>query len=108
MAMISAIRGAGLTRAVVLVAALIITLTLFTFMSPIKRCTQARRPSIVEMAGPAPVYIPNVLVPRVVSSTLSSDFASAGAASGIYSGYGADSVSDFDISSQCSANNIEA
>uniref|UniRef100_A0A1B0G0A3 CSC1-like protein 2 n=1 Tax=Glossina morsitans morsitans TaxID=37546 RepID=A0A1B0G0A3_GLOMM len=108
MAMISAIRGAGLTRAVVLVAALIITLTLFTFMSPIKRCTQARRPSIVEMAGPAPVYIPNVLVPRAVSSTLSSDFPSAGAASGIYSGYGSDSVSDFDISSQCSANNIEA
>lgn len=114
MAMISAIRGAGLTRAVVLIATLVITLTLFTFMSPIKRCTQARRPSIVEMAGPAPVYIPDVLIARstkssaVMSSTLSSGIASTGTAPGIYGGYGSDSVSDFDISSQCSANSIEA
>lgn len=36
------------------------TLTLFTFMSPIKKCT-TRRPNIHEIDGPAPVYVANVL-----------------------------------------------
>lgn len=36
------------------------TLTLFTFMSPIKKCT-TRRPNIHEIDGPAPVYVAPVL-----------------------------------------------
>lgn len=41
-------------------SALCVTLTLFTFMSPIKKCT-TRRPNIHEIEGPAPVYVANVL-----------------------------------------------
>lgn len=50
-------------RAIVLILSLVITLTLFTFMSPIKKCT-TRRPSIHEATGPPPVYIAKVLQPK--------------------------------------------
>lgn len=128
MAMISAVRGSGMARAIILSITLIITLTLFTFMSPIKRCTQARRPSIVEMAGPTPVYIPEVLKPRAahnstplgpqsyngsgttipVATNSSAAGSGGGGGGGVFGGYGSDSVSDFDISSQCSANIVDA
>lgn len=48
-------------RAIVLVLALFATLTLFTFMSPIKRCT-TKRPSIQEPDASAPVYVAKVLL----------------------------------------------
>ncbi|XP_037952355.1 calcium permeable stress-gated cation channel 1 [Teleopsis dalmanni] len=108
MAMISAVRGNGMARGIFLIVALIVTLTLFTFMSPIKRCTSARRPSIVEMDEPAPVYIAEVLKKRpdirgnVPPRNLN------GVGSNGHAGYGSDSVSDFEISSQCSVNSIEA
>ncbi|XP_065366887.1 CSC1-like protein 1 [Calliphora vicina] len=115
MAMISAIRGSGMARAIILIITLVITLTLFTFMSPIKRCTQARRPSIVEIAGPAPIYIPDVLKPRSAHNATPlgpHSYNGAGttgpAGNGNGGGYGSDSVSDFDISSQCSVNSVEA
>ncbi|XP_005179121.1 calcium permeable stress-gated cation channel 1 [Musca domestica] len=127
MAMISAVRGSGMARAIILSITLIITLTLFTFMSPIKRCTQARRPSIVEIAGPTPVYIPDVLKPRnahnstplgphsyngsgttTVPASSNAGVGIGGAAPGVFGGYGSDSVSDFDASSQCSVNNVDA
>lgn len=44
----------------VVFSALCVTLTLFTFMSPIKKCT-TRRPNIHEIDGPAPLYVANVL-----------------------------------------------
>lgn len=44
----------------ILFSALCVTLTLFTFMSPIKKCT-TRRPNIHEIDGPAPLYVANVL-----------------------------------------------
>lgn len=47
-------------RGYVLILSLVITLVLFTFMSPIKKCT-TKRPSIQEAEGAAPIYIPKVL-----------------------------------------------
>lgn len=148
MAMISAIRGAGMARAMVLTITLVITLTLFTFMSPIKRCANARRPSIVEIAGPAPIYIPDELQQRPAkmiatsypsnsSYTREANRSQFVKAREMYShellpnevsnsnlptrintriddvnlnasGYGSDSVSDFDISSQHSVTSIDA
>lgn len=56
------VRGAGVDgRALVLVLSLVATLTLFTFMSPIKRCT-TKRPSIQEPDADAPVYVAKVLL----------------------------------------------
>lgn len=100
MAMISVVRGFGLARAIILIITLVATMTLFTFMSPIKRCTQVRRPSVVEMAGPAPIYVADVLKAQtIVSSSPLSNNGMNSNGSGVY-GYGTDSVSDFDISSQ--------
>lgn len=48
-------------RPIVLILALVITIVLFTFMSPIKRCT-TKPPVINEIDGPAPIYIADVLV----------------------------------------------
>lgn len=47
-------------RAIVLILSLVVTLALFTFMSPIKKCT-TKRPSIQETEGPAPLYVAKVL-----------------------------------------------
>lgn len=64
MAALASLRTGGLdARAVVLIVALIVTLVLFTFMSPIKRCT-TRPKLIAESLGPAPIYIADVLMNR--------------------------------------------
>lgn len=56
------VRGGGVDgRALVLVLSLVATMTLFTFMSPIKRCT-TKRPSIQEPDAAAPVYVAKVLL----------------------------------------------
>ncbi len=61
LAAIAAVRAGGLDgRGYILILSLVITMVLFTFMSPIKKCT-TKRPSIQEAEGPAPVYIPKVL-----------------------------------------------
>lgn len=116
MGVINFVRGGGMARAIILFIALALTVTLFTFMSPIKRCTQARRPSISEMAGPAPVYIADVLKsPKGVTNNVMASNAHAGNGNvsaaitgGIYGGYGSESISDFDNSSQYSVNSVEA
>lgn len=100
MAMICYFRGDnGMARFLILIITLAITVTLFIFMSPIKRCAATRRPSIVEIAGPAPAYIPDVLKTRT-EPTVKPSVAGFG-------GYGADNVSDYD-SSQYSVNSVEA
>ncbi|XP_039954579.1 calcium permeable stress-gated cation channel 1 [Bactrocera neohumeralis] len=101
MAMISVFRERGNARAIILFMTLVLTLALFALMSPIKRCASVPRPSVVEVAGPAPIYVPDVLRPRatVASGTLNNHAATNG---GGVTGYGSDSVSDFDISSQYS------
>lgn len=64
MAALAWVRAGGLQiRAVVLIFALCLTLFMFTFMSPIKRCT-TKPLSIVETEGPAPVYVADVLINR--------------------------------------------
>lgn len=88
MAILSVIRGQGIARGIVLTFVLCITIVLFTFMSPIKRCTAAKRPSIVEFSGPAPSYIADVFKPQTVPPSTSA-----------VSDYGSESMSDFDISS---------
>jgi len=102
MAMICYFRGdEGMARFLLLIISLAITLTLFTFMSPIKRCAATRRPSIVEIAGPAPIYVPDVLKDNGVrTSSVRPSVAGFG-------GYGSDSVSEYD-SSQYSVNSVEA
>lgn len=58
---LATVRKSGMdTRAYVLIFSLIVTMVLFTFMSPIKKCT-TKRPSIQEAEGQAPVYIAKVL-----------------------------------------------
>ncbi|XP_034476328.1 CSC1-like protein 2 isoform X1 [Drosophila innubila] len=100
MAMICYFRGDdGMARFLILIITLAITVTLFIFMSPIKRCAATRRPSIVEIAGPAPAYIPDVLKTRTEPNVKPSV---AG-----FGNYGADNVSDYD-SSQYSVNSVEA
>ncbi|XP_022223869.2 calcium permeable stress-gated cation channel 1, partial [Drosophila obscura] len=101
MAMICYFRGDdGMARFLLLIISLAITLTLFTFMSPIKRCAATRRPSIVEIAGPAPVYVPDVLKDHGIrTSSVRPSVAGFG-------GYGSDNVSDYD-SSQYSVNSVE-
>ncbi|KAL7735893.1 hypothetical protein ACLKA6_002346 [Drosophila palustris] len=100
MAMICYFRGDdGMARFLILIITLAITVTLFIFMSPIKRCAATRRPSIVEIAGPAPAYIPDVLKTRTETNVKPSV---AG-----FGNYGADNVSDYD-SSQYSVNSVEA
>ncbi|EDW85584.1 uncharacterized protein Dwil_GK23079 [Drosophila willistoni] len=102
MAMICYFRGeGGMARFILLIITLAITLTLFTFMSPIKRCAATRRPSIVEIAGPAPAYVPDVLKDHTIR-TNNARTSAAG-----FNGYGSDSVSDYD-SSQYSVNSVEA
>ncbi|XP_017463708.1 PREDICTED: CSC1-like protein 2 [Rhagoletis zephyria] len=107
MAMISVLRERGNARSIILLITLVLTLTLFTFMSPIKRCASVPRPSVVEMAGPAPVYVPEVLRPRAAVASAATHNHGATNGGGI-TGYGSDSVSDFDISSQCSVNSVDA
>lgn len=113
MTMIFIIRGSSaMARSIILIITLVITLTLFTFMSPIKRCTHARRPSIVEMAGPAPIYVAEVLKSRAHIATPMGPHNYNGSGTTNHhtpnGGYGSDSVSDFDISSQCSVNSVDA
>lgn len=48
-------------RSVVLIMSLVITLLMFFFMSPIKRCTM-RPPRIIETDQKAPLYVPEVLL----------------------------------------------
>ncbi|XP_037035822.1 calcium permeable stress-gated cation channel 1 [Bradysia coprophila] len=61
LAALASVRGARLDgRGYVLILSLVITLVLFTFMSPIKKCT-TKRPSIQEAEGAAPIYVPKVL-----------------------------------------------
>lgn len=61
LAALATLRGGGLDgRGYVLILSLVITLILFTFMSPIKKCT-TKRPSIQEAEGPAPIYVAKVL-----------------------------------------------
>lgn len=48
-------------RAIVLIVTLGITVSLFAFMSPIKKCT-TRPPRIMDHQGPAPIYIADVLL----------------------------------------------
>ncbi|KAH8261554.1 hypothetical protein KR044_011142 [Drosophila immigrans] len=102
MAMICYFRGegVGMARFLLLIITLAITVTLFIFMSPIKRCAATRRPSIVEIAGPAPAYIPDVLKARTETNNTRPSVAGFG-------NYGADNVSDYD-SSQYSVNSVEA
>ncbi|KAH8234245.1 hypothetical protein KR038_004671, partial [Drosophila bunnanda] len=103
MAMLCYFRGDdGMARFLLLIITLAITLTLFTFMSPIKRCAATRRPSIVEIAGPAPIYVPDVLRDHGIRSSSSVRPPAAG-----FGGYGSDSVSEYD-SSQYSVNSVEA
>ncbi|CAD7014866.1 unnamed protein product [Ceratitis capitata] len=101
MAMISVFRERGNARSIILFITLILTLALFALMSPIKRCASVPRPSVVEMAGPAPIYVPDVLRPRAIAASVATNNHAATNGGGI-TGYGSDSVSDFDISSQCS------
>ncbi|XP_030372439.1 CSC1-like protein 2 [Scaptodrosophila lebanonensis] len=101
MSMIFYFRGDGNARAILLLISLAVTLTLFTFMSPIKRCASTRRPSIVEIAGPAPAYVPDVLKDHTIRS-------SSGRPAAGFGGYGSDSISDYDNSSQYSVNSVEA
>lgn len=64
MASLSWVRAGGLEmRAMILILALCLTLVMFTFMSPIKRCT-TKPLSIVETEGPAPIYVADVLINR--------------------------------------------
>ncbi|XP_055630167.1 calcium permeable stress-gated cation channel 1 [Toxorhynchites rutilus septentrionalis] len=64
MAALSWVRAGGLEmRAMILILALCLTLVMFTFMSPIKRCT-TKPLSIVEAEGPAPIYVADVLINR--------------------------------------------
>ena len=59
---LATVRGGRIdARAVILVLALFLTLTMFAFMSPIKKCT-TRRPSIEEPDTCIPVYVPRVLL----------------------------------------------
>lgn len=55
--------GALEMRALILILALCVTLVMFTFMSPIKKCT-TKPLSIVETEGPAPIYVADVLINR--------------------------------------------
>lgn len=64
MAALAWVRAGGLEiRAIVLIMALCCTLVMFTFMSPIKKCT-TKPLSIVETDGPAPIYVADVLINR--------------------------------------------
>lgn len=64
LAALATLRKGGLDgRGYVLIMSLVIVLVLFTFMSPIKKCT-TKRPSIQEAEGPAPIYIAKVLRQR--------------------------------------------
>lgn len=55
--------GALEARAWILIMAFCVTLIMFTFMSPIKKCT-TKPLSIVEIDGPVPVYVADVLINR--------------------------------------------
>lgn len=100
LAALTTVRQEGIDpRAVVLIITLCITLTLFTFMSPIKKCT-TKRPSIHEAHGPAPIYIAKVLQPKrltlaeTISMTGGSSVGGAGtSSSGHHLGYGSDTTS---------------
>lgn len=87
MAALATLRGGGIdARAIVLIITLIVTLVLFTFMSPIKKCT-TKPPSIAEPEGQSPLYIADVLLnKRIVPD------------SPTHLGYGSDSTVDVTIS----------
>ncbi|XP_055584983.1 CSC1-like protein 1 [Uranotaenia lowii] len=64
MAALAWVRTGGLEmRAMILILALCVTLIMFTFMSPIKKCT-TKPLSIVETEGTAPIYVADVLINR--------------------------------------------
>lgn len=68
MAALACVRTGGLdVRAIILIMALCVTMVMFTFMSPIKRCT-TKPLSIVETEGPAPIYVADVLINRRIVS----------------------------------------
>lgn len=78
-------------RAIVLILTLCATLTLFTFMSPIKKCT-TRRPSIPEAQGPAPIYVAKVLQPKRLTLAETINMTGGGGV-GPHLGYGSDTTS---------------
>lgn len=87
LAAMAVVRNQGLdARAIVLILTLCVTLTLFTFMSPIKRCTM-RRPSLPHGRTPAPLYVADVLYTRHLHTPDTSTI----------SGYGSDSRIELDI-----------
>ena len=93
---IAAIRTKGFdAKSFVLIISLVVTLTLFTFMSPIKRCTM-RRPSIADTSGPAPAYVAEVLINKQLTANDSPGF----------SGYGSERI-DIDASPHSSNNSID-
>lgn len=62
MASLATVRSAKIdARAVVLLTSLCITLLMFMFMSPIKRCA-LRPPRIIETEQPTPLYMPDILL----------------------------------------------
>lgn len=74
MASLATVRSAKIdARAVVLLTSLVITLLLFMFMSPIKRCA-LRPPRIIETEQPTPIYVPDILLnKRMGAGVLSSN-----------------------------------
>lgn len=83
MASLATVRSAKIdARAVVLLTSLCITLLLFMFMSPIKRCA-LRPPRIIETEQPTPLYVPDILLnKRMGSGGLSSSVSSGGGGGG--------------------------
>lgn len=62
MASLATVRSTKIdARAVVLLTSLCVTLLLFMFMSPIKRCA-LRPPRIIETEQPTPLYVPDILL----------------------------------------------
>lgn len=82
---LASVRGRGVDgRAIVLLITLLVTLTLFACMSPLKKCA-IKRPSIQEDDGIVPLYVAKVLQPnrRITSVEIPSHY-----------GYGSDSPID--------------
>lgn len=94
---IAAIRTKGLDlKLIVLIISLVITLVLFTFMSPIKRCTM-RRPSITDSTGSAPPYVADVLINKQLAVNDSPGF----------SGYGSEATADTNINQHTGNQSID-
>lgn len=100
LAVINSLKSESQPKTIILIIACIVTLGLFTFMSPIKRCTKAKRPSIVEASGENPVYIADVLKPKEEVPTTSG----AQLHSPEYGSRGSDTIS----MSQASYSSVEA